>query len=287
MSGGGGGGQNTTNTIQSAEPPSWALPALQNYGGMVNNYLGYLNAEGTKGPYPGQSYAGFTPAQLAGQNKALGAADTLSGQIPGWTSNLNNIMSNPMNPFTDQVASGVVRNLGQAFNEQVLPGIRADSIGAGQYGGSRQNLAEGLAAGRFGQSLADELGTLYNNNYQQGAQRSLAAMALVPSYAGMYTQPATIYSQVGAEQQGMNQNAINQSMSNYYYDPRLAAINKAEPLFSPAYPYTTTSGATSAAYQPSDSQRAMQSAALGYGLYASGLSNPYFAAAFGLGSYFL
>jgi len=62
-------------------------------------------------------------------------------------------------------------DLGRAFNQQVLPGIRRDANAVGALGGGRQGVAEGIAA----QGFADAFGRGVTDIYSQDAQRSLQA----------------------------------------------------------------------------------------------------------------
>jgi hypothetical protein len=68
------------------------------------------------------------------------------------------------------VVQSAFRRLGEGFNEQVLPGIRGNAIASGQYGGSRQGIAEGLASRGLLYSMGDVANNMYNQAYQQAQQ---------------------------------------------------------------------------------------------------------------------
>jgi hypothetical protein len=70
----------------------------------------------------------------------------------------------------DPVVQSAFRRLGEGFNEQVLPGIRGNAIASGQYGGSRQGIAEGLASRGLLYSMGDVANNMYNQAYQQAQQ---------------------------------------------------------------------------------------------------------------------
>lgn len=78
------------------------------------------------------------------------------------------------NQFNQTVADATSQ-----FNESVLPNIRGDAITAGGYGGSRQQIAQGLSAGKLQQELArqagmgrDQLARLSANLYGEAMSRA-------------------------------------------------------------------------------------------------------------------
>lgn len=77
----------------------------------------------------------------------------------------------PDNPYLNQQASAITNQLTRNLNEQVMPGLRSEALAAGQYGGSRQGIAEGLAASRLNQDLAPALTNLYGGAYENAQQR--------------------------------------------------------------------------------------------------------------------
>lgn len=166
----------TTSTQISPEASqlfSLAYPGLQNF------------AANTPERYQGPTVAGFTPAQTSGQEQLLGAAGSqkqiadqaLAGlsqvqNLPWDVANSRNFQGQDLttssNIFNDQgiwnpnfnagtaaAIDAAQRPLYQNLQEQVLPNIRSGAITAGGLGGSRQGIAEGLAAGRTAQAAGD------------------------------------------------------------------------------------------------------------------------------------
>lgn len=76
----------------------------------------------------------------------------------------------------DPVVNNAMTRLSQNFNEQVMPGIRGQAVASGQYGSSRQGIAEGLATRGLAQSMGDMSANMYNNAYNtaQGLMGSTA-----------------------------------------------------------------------------------------------------------------
>lgn len=89
----------------------------------------------------------------------------------------------------DPVVQSAMRRLGEGFNEQVLPNIRGNAVAAGQYGGSRQGIAEGLASRGLLYSMGDVASGMYNNAFntaQQnmyGTANNMAGLSLSNSQA--------------------------------------------------------------------------------------------------------
>ena len=77
----------------------------------------------------------------------------------------------PNNPYLDQQAGAITNMLTRNVNENVMPGIRSSAIAGGQYGGSRQGIAEGLATSRLNQDLAPALTNLYGGAYENAQGR--------------------------------------------------------------------------------------------------------------------
>lgn len=77
----------------------------------------------------------------------------------------------PDNPYLDQQAAAITGQLTRNLNENVMPGIRSEALASGQYGGSRQGIAEGLAASRLNQDLAPALTNLYGTAFENAQQR--------------------------------------------------------------------------------------------------------------------
>lgn len=84
---------------------------------------------------------------------------------------IRGMLSGQANTATlDPVVNTAMRRMGENFNEQVMPGINQGAVAAGQYGGSRQGIAQGLAAKGLAYSMGDTASNMYNQAYQQAQQ---------------------------------------------------------------------------------------------------------------------
>ena len=151
------------------------LPATLQAG--INNYYGQ----------EGQLASGINPYLKQGatqtplnQMQSYGNLDVLANQgLFGnqgyWAAqpyldtgaSLTDINSNPV---IQQMGDAATRDIVRQYQEQILPGISQDAIGAGQFGGSRQGIAEGIAARGAQQNIADAIANLYGGAYGQGLQ---------------------------------------------------------------------------------------------------------------------
>jgi hypothetical protein len=112
------------------------------------------------------------------------ASDTLS-KLAGGGGPLARYAT-PNNALAKQQLSQMSQQIGQNFSREILPGIRTDAGAVGGMGGSREQIAKGLAAGGAADAIARAGTDLYAQQYQTGAaaaealsgQRQGAAAAL-------------------------------------------------------------------------------------------------------------
>jgi len=81
------------------------------------------------------------------------------------------------NPFAQQQIGQFGEDIGRFYREQLLPGIGAQSQMAGQLGGSRQGIAQGLAAQGVTQQFARGATQILNDSAGQALQAAQAGMS--------------------------------------------------------------------------------------------------------------
>lgn len=126
---------------------------------------------------------------VASQSVDPAKAMQAMGQVDP-TAALKQLLSGQVNTATlDPVIDNATRRMTQNFNEQVMPGINSQAAVAGQYGSSRQGIAQGLAMKGLSQSVGDMSADMYNNAYntaQQnmyGTANSLSGQAMQSAHA--------------------------------------------------------------------------------------------------------
>lgn len=74
------------------------------------------------------------------------------------------------NPYLDQMSTGIKNTVNDNLQQNILPGIDSGAMMAGQYGGTRQGIAQGLAVGQSNKYLSDSLANMYGAQQTQANQ---------------------------------------------------------------------------------------------------------------------
>lgn len=186
--------------------------------------------------YSGSTVAGFDPSQVAGQEGALGSAGVQTNLARGganasnfWTSNAPWLPEN--NPALQGSIEAATRPITQALTEQALPAIRDSAEKTGNFGSSRQGIAEGLASGRASQAIGDTTSNLVNKAYDTNVNAQLKALGLLPQTAGAQTIGDTTTSAVGDVRQSLAQALLGEKVGNFNYD-QLAPFLQSKEILS-------------------------------------------------------
>lgn len=204
-----------------------------------------------------------------GQNNVntQGAYDRLingnAGENPYLRRALDGAMAQSGNVFS-QMQDSATENL----KENILPGIRSNSVLSGQYGGSRQGVAEGNAIGDFAKAQQQTINQFGQNNtnaavgaqaqaFNQGQDRTLAATT---NLSGQQYGAATNNAGLQMQQQGMNDarvqtgalnlqgligNAYNTGQNHDSYD-----LNRSAKINGLMAPYMNQNGSNIQVPQP-------------------------------------
>lgn len=180
-----------------------------NRAGQVDQAYGVGNAALAGGFDPNVQRVGDIVAQSVDPTQAfasMGAANPTDSIQQMLTGQVNTSALNP-------VVQSTMRRLGEGFNEQVLPNIRGNAVVAGQYGSSRQGIAEGLASKGLLYSMGDAASGMYNNAFntaQQnmyGTANNMAGLSLNNAQANanrdLAAQTANVQAQLANNQQAM------------------------------------------------------------------------------------
>lgn len=188
-----------------------ALPGVMSFGASVPQR------------YQGSTIAGFDPSQTAGQNMALGAAgeqNRLAGNASRasdfWTSDA------PWRPENNPALAGSItaatRPITEQLTESTLPALRSGAVASGNFGSSRQGLAEGMASREASRAVGDTASKLVNQNYQTNVDAQLRAMGMLPQLQAAQTQGAQTTSAVGDVRQALEQARLGETVGNFTYD---------------------------------------------------------------------
>lgn len=132
------------------------------------------------------------------------------------------------NPYQQQMMQAATRPLQQAFSEQVLPGISSLYSKSGRLGSGSMERALGQVSESYGRALGDVTSNLAGTQYQaerglqQQAQMGLANLAqAAPSIYGQQFLPSQQLAQVGAQQEAIASQPLQEAMTRYAYEQRL------------------------------------------------------------------
>ena len=211
------------NPPQVANRPVEGFNALQQQSqesaiGNIGDILSRFE-QGQQGLQGGQNFFG------AAANRAFGSPGTQSLSSFG----------DLANPYIDRATQATLKPITESLTNEVLPQIRQGAIGAGQFGGSRQGLAENSAVNQYvdratqaiapiqsqlyGQALAGDIsGGLQTQRLQSGEQQGFlgaasqglnalpqisALQSMLGTQAGLL--PSQILGSVGDQQRNLSQ----------------------------------------------------------------------------------
>lgn len=219
-----GGGGGTPNRRGSPVQTGEFMPA------------GDGNAEGggLLGEYQGAAEFGLAGG-VGDDRLRTGIEGLLSGGLQGgplgeaMEFGLTDAIDVESNPYFQRAAEAAMRPLQRNLEENVLPSIGRNFTDAGQYGSSRQGIAEGIAARGTQEAISDRLAQMGSQAYGQGLQAQQNAlqmglgqqragtdmalgqqartMAFMPNVLQSGMLPGEILSSIGAQQRELQQQA--------------------------------------------------------------------------------
>lgn len=238
----------------------------------MNQLLGIAKAHKTGGtkPQPIPSVAPIQPSQTAGANQAIADAGTQT-QIAQNAANLQAFLTNPnlLNPATNPAEQAAIdaatKPIYQQLTEATLPALRSGAAGAGQYGSSRQGIAEGLASQAASQAAGMTGAQISNADYQAGLDAMTRAMGISPSIGTEQTQGATTTSGAGDYLQNLQTQQDQERLQRAFYNMGLP-LSQAQNLTNLAAAQPGAGVTAQATGSPSLFNTALGGASLGSGI---------------------
>ena len=187
-------------------------------------------AASTPQRYSGSTIAGFNPTQEAAQEMALGAAGGQAGvgqnaadAYSFWTGGPGgggaaDVFDPTKNPYIQRAIEGAIRPAEQALTRSALPAIRGEAGNVGQFGSSRQGIAEGLALSDFATKAQDTGAKITTDLAQQFADNQLKALGLTPTIQDALIRPAATTGTVGDVRQQQEQALLDEQIRNFQFD---------------------------------------------------------------------
>lgn len=214
--------------------------------------------------YPSNTVAPFNPNQVTGQNLALGAT-TPQTQLASTGADLAKFLSGDVlrpetNPALSQYIQTATQPIYDTLLTQTLPAIRGQAATTGNFGSSRQGIAEGLASRGASQAAGNVAANIANAGYTSGLDALLKGYSLLPQTTNLQLAPALTTSGVGDVQQQQAQNELTAQTTAGLYN-QLFPLISAQGLLGLAGAVPTQEVQTSATVpQPNEG---LQAAGLG------------------------
>jgi hypothetical protein len=218
----GGGSKNTTQTTRVEYSPE--EQAARNK--IMQEALGTYEADKNDGSqqYSGAKPVNFGANTLLGQQMAIQNAQQQGAQLQQ-TQQANNFglhdaLYAESNPYLQSAMTAATRPMIEQFSEAggALSGIRQDAMQSGGYGGSRQGIAEGLAAKALQNKVADTRSTMAYQGYKDGLDQQQAAIKNQAMLTMLSQIPAQTVGQVGAMEDAKGQEWANYEANRAQYE---------------------------------------------------------------------
>ena len=203
-----GGGSTTTETKINEN--------LADSGRMSNAGAQSLYSQGTSGIYQG--------GRLAEQDALIRQSQEEQLQLSGQGGDLRNMVGQQQNAYSGLLGAGDINNsltqrqigdladtVGENFNRVIMPSINQGATGAGQFGSSRQGVAQGIAAG----DAANAISRGATQALLGGQQTALQAQSLAPSSIGLGLLPSQVQQDVGNQRTDLAQNELNDDIQQF------------------------------------------------------------------------
>lgn len=172
-----------------------------------------LNAANTLGA--GSMDTNYGPVANVNMNAARASQGSLDP-----TNAMQSLLSGQVNnPYLDQQSQAMIGSLTRNMNENVMPGLRSEALASGQYGGSRQGIAEGLATSRLNQDLAPALTNLYGTANENAQNRMMGTASQLNDQA--------YNTAFGNANLGLQNNAQQMQQNTQNLQNRLQGVNLA------------------------------------------------------------
>lgn len=128
------------------------------------------------------------------------------------------LSGNVTNPYLQNIAQDNYTMANRNLLESVMPNIGSGATAAGQYGGSRQGIAQGLAMSRMNQDVTAANNNMFGNAYQQAQGNMLSAAGQLGGF-GMSAETNNASNLLNNNQfnsslsSGISQNNANRTLS--------------------------------------------------------------------------
>ena len=170
--------------------------------------------------FKGQRIAQLNPMEQAAANVYTNQILPQSGQLAaiGAQTYDANTAATYANPYQDQVISGALTDLGEAYG-QTQKQMNAQAIGAGAFGGERQGIENVLGRERYLDTVGDTSARLRQAGFESGANRFMqdraAQLQSAQSQIGALGQSAAGMAGFGTQARGIEQAGLAENYRDF------------------------------------------------------------------------
>jgi hypothetical protein len=213
----------TGQEVQVYQPGTPATEAIPGTPGLFPEAQS-LYEEGQQSYYPGQTYADFTQAQQQGQTGALNFAQGAMQDTANSALGANRLMTSGdllyanSNPYLQQNISDANSLIARDFNENIVPGISRAAQGAGQYGSSREGIAQGIAGRGAAEAMTRNTNQMMNQAYGTGLNAMATGVGQTQGALAAGLSPYQAMQDVGGIQQQQSQLGVNDAVNAYNFN---------------------------------------------------------------------
>lgn len=199
--------QTTTTTTQMSPEQKKLYSSAQPF---INSYVGQGGAPAA----PENTVVGTNATQQAGYNAALAGAGTQAG-IANSSAGAQNFLTSgaalspATNPALRDTIAYAIEPGTKALTEQMLPAIRGEAVTTGNFGSSRQGIAEASALEDAYRAALGTGASISTAGYNSGLGAMTDALKTTGLTQAAQTAPAGTISAVGEAQQQQAQTELN------------------------------------------------------------------------------
>ena len=170
--------------------------------------------------FTGQRIADLDPMEVQAANVYKNQILPQSGQLAdiGAQTYDANTAATYANPYQDQVISGALGDLGEAYG-QTQKSMNAQAIGAGAFGGERQGIENVLGRERYLDTVGDTSARLRQAGFESGANRFMqdraAQLQSAQSQIGALGQSAAGMAGFGTQARGIEQAGLAENYRDF------------------------------------------------------------------------
>lgn len=184
--------------------------------------------------FPGRTVAPFAEAEGTARNYLSGYASKIAAPVAERTQqSLERVTGGDYldvanNPVVQNLVKASTDDVTQQLIRQAFPAIRSGAQLAGQFGGSRQGIAEGTAIGDAARAAQTTAAGINLGAYDKGLSALMQGLQLAPSVQQMGYVPAEMLQAVGGQERAMLQSLINEDIARWQYNQGVPYTKLAE-----------------------------------------------------------